>query len=87
MGVNDTPTYLTEGEVEYQGRRATIKINQKTCVGASACIISCPEDIFRSNHKSHLVKENLRRCLLHACMKCRDNCPTRSVLIRFDESL
>ena len=86
MGPPDTVTDATEGKVEYQGRKATIKINQKTCVGANMCVISCPADIFGSSPKSHLVKENLYKCLLHACMKCRDNCPTDSVLIRFEES-
>ena len=86
MGLHDALTYLTEGEVEYEGRKATIKINDETCVGASVCVISCPVGIFRSGGKSRLVKENLHKCLLHACMKCRDNCPTGSVLIRFEES-
>jgi len=86
MGLGDTPTHATEGEVEYQGRKATIKINQETCVGAGMCFISCPVGIFESASKSHLVRENLHKCLLHACMKCCDNCPTGSVLIRFEES-
>jgi NAD-dependent dihydropyrimidine dehydrogenase PreA subunit len=86
MRLGDALTYVTEGEVEYQGRKATIKIDQNTCVGASMCVISCPVDIFKSNPKSYLVKENLHKCLLHACMKCRDNCPTDSVLIKFEES-
>jgi len=86
MGLGDALTYVTEGEVQYQGRKATIKINQETCVGASMCVVSCPVDIFQSTPKSHLVKENVHKCLLHACMKCRDNCPTGSVLIRFEES-
>lgn len=87
MRLGDALTYVTEGEIEYQSRKATIKINQETCVGAGMCVISCPADIFESTPKSHLVKENLHKCLLHACMKCRDNCPTGSVLITFEESL
>jgi len=86
MGLDDALTYATVAKVEYQGRKATIKINRKTCVAANMCVISCPADIFRCIPKSHLVKENLHKCLLHACMKCRDNCPTDSVLIRFEES-
>lgn len=85
MGLGDTLTYVTEGEVEYQDRKATIKINQETCVGASMCVISCPVGLFKSGPKFHLVKENLHKCLLHACMKCRDSCPTDSVLIKFEE--
>ncbi len=87
MELGDALTYATEGKVECQGRKATIKIHQETCVGASMCVICCPVGIFKSAPKSHLVKENLHRCLLHACMKCRDNCPTSSILIRFEESL
>jgi NAD-dependent dihydropyrimidine dehydrogenase PreA subunit len=86
MGLGNALTYVTEGEVEYQGRKATIKINQETCVGAGMCVISCPVGIFKSGPKSHLVKENLHKCLLHTCMKCRDNCPTDSVSLRFEES-
>jgi NAD-dependent dihydropyrimidine dehydrogenase PreA subunit len=82
MELDQPLTYVTEGEVEYQGRKATVKINQETCVGAGMCVVSCPVGIFESTPKSHLVKENLHKCLLHACMKCRDNCPTGSVLIR-----
>jgi len=85
MGPRDAVTYATEGKVEYRGRKATIKINRKTCVGANMCVISCPADIFGSTPKSHLVIENLHKCLLDACMKCRDSCPTDSVLIRFEE--
>ena len=85
MRLGDALIYVTEGEVEYEGRKATIKINDETCVGASVCVISCRGGTFRSGGKSRLVKENLHKCLLHACMKCRDNCPTDSVLIRFEE--
>ncbi|HXX34968.1 MAG TPA: hypothetical protein VEM15_10905 [Thermodesulfobacteriota bacterium] len=85
IALDDTLTHVTEGEVEYQGRKATIKINQETCAGVGLCVIGCPVDIFRSATKPYLVKENLHKCLLHACMKCRDNCPTDSVLIRFEE--
>jgi ferredoxin len=86
MGLGDALTYVTEGEVQYQGKRATIKINHETCVGVGMCVVCCPVDIFESSSRSYLVKENLHKCLLHACMKCRDNCPTGSVLIRFEES-
>ena len=48
------------------------------------CAFSCPVNIFELvDDKSYLVKENLHRCLLHTCMKCRDNCPTHSVRIVF----
>ncbi len=86
IALGETLTHVTEGEVQYQGKRATIKINHETCVGAGMCVFGCPVDIFESTSKAHLVKENLHKCLLHACMKCRDNCPTNSVLIRFEES-
>ncbi len=66
MGLDDFLTYVTEGEVEYQGTKVTIKIKQETCVGANMCAISCPVDIFKSGFKSHLVKEHLHKCLLHA---------------------
>lgn len=87
MGLDDTLTYATEGEVEYQGTKVTIKIKQETSIGANTCAISCPMDIFKCDSKSHLIKENLHKCVLHACMKCRDNCPTDSVLIKSEESL
>ena len=82
----DAITDVTEGEVEYQGRKVSIKINQETCVGTSMCSISCPVDIFKSGIKSLLVRQNLHKCLLYACMKCRDNCPTGSVLISVEDS-
>ena len=87
IALGDTLTHVTEGEVEYHGRKATIRINQETCVRVGMCVVSCPVDIFESTSKSYLLKENLHKCLLHACMKCRDNCPTGSILIRFEESL
>ena len=37
------------------------------------------------NDKSHIVKENLSKCLLKSCMQCRDNCPTHSIRIEFHE--
>ncbi len=86
IALGNTLTHVTEGEVQYQGKRAIIKINHETCVGAGMCAIGCPVDIFESTSKAHLVKENLHKCLLRACMKCRDNCPTDSVSIRLEES-
>jgi len=79
-----TLTYVTEGDVEYEGKKATLKINQRTCVGATMCAFSCPVNIFELvNDKSYLVRENLHKCFLHTCMKCRDYCPTHSVHITF----
>lgn len=79
-----TLTYITKGIVEYEGKKATIKINHQRCVGATMCAFSCPVDIFELlNDKSHLVRENLKKCLLHTCMKCRDSCPTNSIEIVF----
>ena len=86
IALGNTLIHVTEGKVEYHGRRATIKINHETCAGIGMCVIGCPVDIFESASKSHLVKENLHKCLLHTCMKCRDECPTGSVSIRFEES-
>jgi NAD-dependent dihydropyrimidine dehydrogenase PreA subunit len=75
-------TYVTEGDVEFEGKKATLRINQRTCVGATMCAFSCPANIFELvNDKSYLVRENLHKCLLHNCMKCRDYCPTHSVHI------
>jgi GH15 family glucan-1,4-alpha-glucosidase/NAD-dependent dihydropyrimidine dehydrogenase PreA subunit len=77
-------TYLTKGEVAYEGRRATISIDQKRCVGATMCAFTCPVAIFELVHdKARLVQENLHKCLLHTCMNCRNNCPTNAVTIRF----
>ena len=77
-------TYVTEGEVSHEGKKATISINHTSCVGATMCAFNCPVDIFELvDDKSHLVKENLSQCLLHDCMKCRDNCPTHSIHITF----
>lgn len=79
-------TYVTEGDVEYGGRKAAIAINHETCVGATMCAFGCPANIFELvDDKSYLVKENLHRCLLHTCMKCRDTCPTHSVRFKFAE--
>ena len=59
-------TYLKQGEVEYQGRKATITIDQERCVGATMCAFTCPVAIFELvNDKSCLVLENLHRCLPH----------------------
>jgi NAD-dependent dihydropyrimidine dehydrogenase PreA subunit len=79
-------TYVTEGEVSHGGSKARIKIHHSSCVGATMCAFSCPVDVFELvGDKSHIVKENLSRCLLKSCMKCRDNCPTHSVRITFHE--
>ncbi len=81
-------TYVTRGEVEYQGQKATIMINHNTCVGATMCAFSCPVEIFELvNDKSHLVAENLPKCLLQTCMLCKNNCPTHSVHIIFHDGV
>ena len=77
-------TFLKEGEVEYQGRRATISVDHNRCVGAPMCAFTCPVEIFEVIHdKAYLVKENLPKCLLHTCMNCRNNCPSSAVQIKF----
>ncbi len=79
-------TYLQEGEVEYEGRRATITIDHKRCVGATMCAFTCPVAIYELvNDKSYLVQENLHKCLLQTCMNCRNNCPTNAIQIRFHD--
>ena len=81
-----TLTYVTEGEVAFEGKKATIRINDDTCVGATMCAFSCPANIFELvEDKSRIVKENLPGCILHTCMKCRDYCPTHSIWISFHE--
>ena len=77
-------TYLKEGEVEYQGQRATITIDHKRCVGATMCAFTCPVAIYELvKDKSYLVAENLSKCLLQTCMNCRNHCPTNAVKIAF----
>ena len=49
-----TLTYVTEGEVAFEGKKATIRINHATCVGATMCAFSCPANIFELvDDKSH----------------------------------
>lgn len=77
-------TYVKQGEVEYEGRRATITIDPVRCVGATMCAFTCPAAIFELvDDKACLVQENLPKCLLHTCMNCRNNCPTNAIRINF----
>ncbi|MCE5263699.1 MAG: glycoside hydrolase family 15 protein [Deltaproteobacteria bacterium] len=79
-------TYLTHGEVEFEGRKATISVDDKRCVGATMCAFTCPVAIFELvDDKARLVQENLHRCLLQTCMNCRDNCPTHAISIEFHD--
>ena len=79
-------TYVTRGDVEFEGRKATIEVDDQKCVGATMCAFTCPVSIFELiDDKARLVRENLHRCLLHTCMNCRNNCPTHAISIEFHD--
>jgi GH15 family glucan-1,4-alpha-glucosidase/ferredoxin len=73
-----TPDLVTVGSFEEDGRRVTLKINSRDCIGCGVCIARCHPKIFEMcNDKSFVNVQRLATCTL--CRECVQYCPVNVI--------
>jgi NAD-dependent dihydropyrimidine dehydrogenase PreA subunit len=55
---------------------ATLKLNEKKCVGCGMCEIVCPHGVFFLQHKKARIQDP-DGCM--ECGACAKNCPTQAI--------
>ena len=69
-----TPDLVTVGTFNDAGRRVTLSVNTRECVGCGVCLARCQPKIFElCNDKSYISVRRLAACVL--CRECETYCP------------
>jgi len=69
-----TPDLVTVGTFNDNGRRVTLSVNNRDCVGCGVCLARCQPKIFEMcNDKSLISVRRLAACTL--CRECQTYCP------------
>ena len=76
-----SPDLLTVGSFQDdEGRKVTLSVNVRDCVGCGVCLARCQPGIFEMcNDKSYLAGSRLGSCLL--CRECVTYCPVGAIRI------
>ena len=75
-----TPDLVTVGTFQDDGRRVTLSINTRDCVGCGVCQARCQPKIFEMcNDKSFISVHRLAACLV--CRECETYCPVRVITV------
>jgi glucoamylase len=73
-----TPDLVTVGTFNDSGRRVTLTVNARECVGCGVCLARCQPKIFElCNDKSFISVRRLAACVL--CRECETYCPIKAV--------
>jgi GH15 family glucan-1,4-alpha-glucosidase/ferredoxin len=73
-----SPDLVTVGTFTDEGRRVTLSINPRECVGCGVCLARCQPKIFEMcNDKSYINLRRLAACVM--CRECETHCPIRVV--------
>jgi len=73
-----TPDMATVGTFTDDGRRITLSINERDCVGCGVCLARCQPKIFEMcNDKSFISTSRIASCTL--CRECETYCPIRVI--------
>jgi NAD-dependent dihydropyrimidine dehydrogenase PreA subunit len=65
-------------DFRYLKNVATLKLDQKTCIGCGRCPEVCPHQVFRLTGKKAVISD------LDACMECSAcalNCPVKAITV------
>ena len=75
---DQTPDLVAVGSFMDDGRKVTLSINTRDCVGCGVCIARCQAKVFEMcNDKSLISVERLGACTL--CRECEVYCPIRVI--------
>ncbi len=75
-----TPDLVAVGMFPDDGRRVTVSVNTRDCVGCGVCVAKCRPKIFEMcNDKSYLNLQRLATCTL--CRECEIHCPIRVISV------
>lgn len=79
-----TPDLVTAGSFDDdEGRRVTLSVNVRDCVGCGVCLARCQPGIFEMcNDKSYIAASRLDSCVL--CRECATYCPIGAIRIETD---
>ena len=73
-----TPDLVSVGTFSEDGRRVTLSVNTRDCVGCGVCLARCQPKIFElCNDKSFISVRRLAACVL--CRECETYCPIHVV--------
>ena len=81
----DEPTPELTQAVRFRedGRRVTLSVNPRECVGCGICMSRCPAGIFQMcNDKSLIHPERLAQCTL--CRECVTYCPLGAIRLKVE---
>jgi glucoamylase len=78
-----TPDLVTAGTFNDNGRRVTLSVNARDCVGCGVCLARCQPKIFEMcNDKSLISVRRLAACTL--CRECQTYCPISAIQVNVE---
>ena len=80
-----TPDLVTVGTFNDNGRRITLSVNSRDCVGCGVCLARCQPKIFEMcNDKSFISVRRLAACTL--CRECQVYCPIGVIQVNVENA-
>ena len=78
-----TPDLVTVGTFNDDGRRITLSVNTRDCLGCGVCLARCQPKVFQMcNDKSYISIRRLAACVL--CRECVTYCPIGAIQINVE---
>jgi len=78
-----TPDLVSVGTFNDSGRRVTLSVNTRDCLGCGVCLARCQPKVFEMcNDKSYINVRRLATCVL--CRECVTYCPIGAIHVEID---
>ena len=78
-----TPDLVSVGTFNDSGRRVTLSVNTRDCLGCGVCLARCQPKVFEMcNDKSYINVRRLGTCVL--CRECVTYCPIGAIHVEID---